>query len=156
MYYNPLTHQQSINRRTFLHPSLANFDAPSREECTAQRPASNTPQQALTLLNDPTYVESARIFAQHILAQPLIEEQHKLIWAYRHALSRTPRPEELDVLLDLLQKHRQLYKKDKKSAKALLATGQSPLPPDPDLPELAAWTSVSRAILNLHETITRY
>jgi len=142
-------------QRTFLHPSLVNFDAPSREECTAQRPASNTPQQALTLLNDPTYVEAARLFAQRILSQPLYSTDHRLVFAFRQALSRQPRPEEIKVLDDLLQRQREHFSADKASASAVVSVGQAPAPKELDVVELASWTNLSRAILNLHETITR-
>jgi hypothetical protein len=77
-------------QRTFLHPSLLAFDAPSREECTARRPRSNTPQQALALLNDPTYVEAARVFAERILREGGPSAEQRLDFAFRLALSRTP------------------------------------------------------------------
>jgi hypothetical protein len=143
-------------QRSFLHPSLANFDAPSREECTAERPRSNTPQQALTLLNDPTYVEAARVFAQRILTECNASDfPTRLTWAWRTALGRAPKPQEIQVLSDLYQKHKTQYVADQKSAASLAAAGEAPQPKDLDPSELAAWTNVSRTILNLHETITR-
>jgi len=78
-------------QRTFLHPSLAAFDAPSREECTAERNISNSPLQALDLLNDPTYVEAARVFGQHIIEQGGGTFEERLRWAFRRALGREPR-----------------------------------------------------------------
>ena len=82
-------------QRTFLHPSLLAFDAPSREECTAERPRSNTPQQALVLLNDPTYVEAARAFAARIVREGGHDDRRRgSTWACRQALSRPPRPAE--------------------------------------------------------------
>jgi hypothetical protein len=144
-------------QRSFLHPSLVNFDAPSREECTAERARSNTPQQALTLLNDPTYTEAARVFAQRILTECNTSDvTTRLTWAWRTALARNPRPEELSVLTALYEKHKSEYASDPKSATALLTTtGEAAAPKSLNPIELAAWTSVSRTILNLHETITR-
>jgi hypothetical protein len=143
-------------QRTFPHPSLVNFDAPSREECTAERTRSNTPQQALTLLNDPTYVEAARVFAQRILKECNTQDvTARFNWAWRTALGRTPRPEELKVLADLYAKHKTQYTQDPKSAEALASSGEVPREKSTDSVELAAWTSVARTILNLHETITR-
>jgi hypothetical protein len=142
-------------QRSFLHPSLVNFDAPSREECTAERARSNTPQQALTLLNDPTYVEAARVFAQRILIHGGADLQQRLKFAWRTALSRPPKPGELAVLADLYTKHKQEYAADQKSAESIAAAGEAPKAKDLDAAELAAWTSVSRTILNLHEAITR-
>lgn len=143
-------------QRSFLHSSLANFDAPSREECTAERPRSNTPQQALTLLNDPTYTEAARVFAQRILTTCKSDDlATRLTWAWRTALSRNPKPAELAVLTTLYIKHKSEYTADPKSATALAASGEADTNKDLDPIELAAWTSVARTILNLHETITR-
>src|SRR5207249_9635928 len=78
--------------RTFPHPSFVAFDAPSREECTVERPRSNTPLQALVLLNDPTYVEASRVFAERILKGADTTEK-RIAFAYRHALNRAPLPE---------------------------------------------------------------
>jgi len=142
-------------QRSFLHPSLAAFDAPSREECTADRPRSNTPQQALTLLNDPSYVEAARVFATHILQEGGPTDEARLTWAFRRAVSRAPKPQELAILQKLLAKHREEFRANPASADQLDRTGEAPLPDNLNKPDLAAWTSIARTILNLHETITR-
>ncbi len=143
-------------QRTFLHPSLLAFDAPSREECTAQRAVSNTPQAALTLLNDPTYVESARAFAVRILANADVsDDAGRIAWAWREAVSREPDDREQQLLLDLLSESRTRFSGDEAAARGLLHVGQAPLPPDTNPVELAAWATVTRAILNLHETISR-
>ncbi len=142
-------------QRSFLHPSLLAFDAPSREECTVERPRSNIPQQALVLLDDPTYVEAARAFAEHIVARGGSSVNARLAWAFGQAVSRTPKPEEVKVLADLYARHFREYSADKAAAKKLLAVGDHPVPKDRDPAELAAWTSVARVILNLHEVITR-
>ena len=141
--------------RSFLHPSLLAFDAPSREECTAQRSRSNTPLQALVLLNDPIFVEGARAFAERVLNQGGQDDESRLSFALRTALSRAPRPAERKILLTLLAKHRAHFRDHPKEADEFLHVGERPLPRDIAGAELAAWTSVARAILNLHETITR-
>jgi mono/diheme cytochrome c family protein len=140
--------------RTFLHPSLLAFDAPTREECTVERTRSSTPLQALVLLNDPIYVEAARVFAERIMRQNG-DMAARLDWAYRRAVSRAVKPDEVGVLDALYQKHLAEFRADKAGAEKAVAVGQWPVPKDMDTAELAAWTSVARVILNLHETITR-
>jgi hypothetical protein len=143
-------------QRSFLHPSLLAFDAPSREECTAERNVSNIPQQALVLLNDPTYVEAARAFAAKILAAPdAADDQQRIVWAWRQALQRSPSPQESEVAMKLLQQHRGAYKENVEAAKQLVGVGQLSPPQTLDPAELAAWTHVARVLLNLHESITR-
>lgn len=140
-------------QRSFLHPSLLAFDAPSREECVADRPKSNTPQQALTLLNDPTYIEAAQALAGRILKEGGQDTTSRLQWAYRQVLSREPHPAEIALLEGVLLKQAERFKADPAAAKQLLAVG--PSPGEVNAEELAAWTSVARILLNLHETITR-
>jgi hypothetical protein len=142
-------------QRTFLNPELKNFDASTREECVAERARSNTPQQALTLLNDPTFVEAARVFAEHVLQCGGSDPQARLDWAFERALSRSPHDNESKILLGLLDKQLNEYRADPKSADALVHVGEHPLAKGLDETELAAWTNVTRAILNLHETINR-
>jgi hypothetical protein len=141
--------------RTFLHPSLLAFDASTREECTAERPRSSTPLQALVLLNDPIYVEAARVFAEHIVREGGPDAAGRMRWAYRRALSREPSPREQKLLDELLARHRAEFRADPEAARKLIRTGDWPVPADVDPAELAAWTSVARVLLNLHETITR-
>jgi hypothetical protein len=142
-------------QRTFLHPSLLAFDAPSREECVAERNRSNLPQQALVLLNDPTYVEAARALAARIVAEGGGTTAQRLAFAWDRALQRPPRAEEVRTATGLLDGHLRHYRADPAAADALLATGDSPLPAGLDHAELAAWTHVARVLLNLHEFITR-
>jgi mono/diheme cytochrome c family protein len=142
-------------QRTFPQPSLVAFDAPSREECVAERTRSNVPQQALALLNDPTYVEAARVFAERILREGGASFEGRLRWAFERALARAPREEEARILGDLLRKHGAQYRADPRSAARLVGAGLAPVPKDLDRVELAGWTSVARAILNLPEVITR-
>ncbi|MFM7129034.1 MAG: PSD1 and planctomycete cytochrome C domain-containing protein [bacterium] len=143
-------------QRSFLHPSMLAFDAPSREECVAERTRLNLPQQALVLMNDPTYVEAARSFASRILQnQPKASPEKRLDWAFRQALQRSPEPAEATALLDLLQKQRTACEANPNAADQLLKTGLAPVPAGLHRPELAAWTHLARVLLNLHETITR-
>jgi hypothetical protein len=142
-------------QRSFVHPSMLAFDAPTREECAADRTRSNIPQQALVLLNDPSYVEAARAFATRIVQQPAPDADARIDWAWRQALQRPPRDDERQVVKVLLEKHRARFTEDKAGAEAVLKVGLAPAPADLDKAELAAWTSVARTILNLHETITR-
>jgi cytochrome c553 len=142
-------------QRSFLHPSLLAFDAPSREECAAERNRSNIPQQALVLLNDPTYVEAARAFAARILTECGGNETQRIEWAWLQALQRQPDAEETATAKELLHRHRADYERDAKAADALLKTGLAPVPAALKKSELAAWTHVARVLLNLHETITR-
>jgi hypothetical protein len=142
-------------QRTFLHPSLLAFDAPTREECTAERVRSNVPQQALVLLNDPSYVEAARVLAERTLREASASDDERLNWLYRRVLSRLPKEAERHVLLDLLKKHRDEYASNRPAAEKLNAAGIAPVAKDLDAAELAAWTSIARIMLNLHEAITR-
>src|SRR5262249_21408678 len=109
-------------QRTFLHPMLANFDAPSREECWADRAVSNTPQQALTLLNDPSFVESARVFAESLVKEPG-DDGARLDKAYDYALGRPIKPKERESLLRFLGEHRKYYRANEADAKKLLTIG---------------------------------
>ncbi len=135
---------------------LKAFDAPSREECTVQRARSNTPVQALTLLNDPSFVEAARAFAARIVRNEGKDVSTRVRWAYREAVSREPDAEIAQVLVELYNSHLAFYQSDPAAATEILKTGLSPIPPDLDTAELAAWTGVARALLNLQEVITRY
>lgn len=143
-------------QRQFLHPMLKAFDAPSREECTAQRVRSNTPLAALTLLNDPTFVEAARSFAGTILKNtPGRSDADRINYAMRRAVSRDADKSEQATLLGLLKSSRSYFEQKPEAAKQNLSVGLLSGDPDLSVTELAAWSSVTRAILNLDEAITR-
>ncbi len=142
-------------QRTFLQPSLANFDAPTREECAINRVNSNTPLQALVLLNDPIFVEAARVFAANILRDGGRALSERIDWAFRRVLSRQPTQQERDTLADLYRKNLARFEADPAGATQLIQVGEAPAPRTARPAELAAMTTVARAILNLHETITR-
>jgi hypothetical protein len=167
--------------RTFLHPGLAAFDASTREECTARRPRSNTPLQALVLLNDPSFVEAAVALGLQIaeLSRPSPENaesarengppgdaesaggdvltEHQIHWAYRQVLSRDASAQELAVMRDIYANQRTRFGREPEAAKQLLTVGQQKLEElsVEDLAQRAACVSVARVLLNLHETITR-
>ncbi len=143
-------------QRTFLHPSLMAFDAPSREECTAERSVSNTPLQSLTLLNDPTYVEAARKFAVRMIEEGGADAADRIAFAFREAFSRRPLPEEQALLEDFVARQFERYEGDEIAAYQLSRVGLWRPPGDVDTVELAAWTAVARAIFNKHEFIMRY
>ncbi len=142
-------------QRTFLHPYLANFDAPSREDCTANRVVSNTPQQALTLLNSPIFIEAARVFAARLLAGDAKTDEARLEAAFQWALARKPRAQEKAALLKYLAEQTAFYRGKPEAATKVLTIGLAP-PPAGDAATAAGWTAVCRVLLNLHETITRY
>ena len=143
-------------QRTFLQPMLANFDAPSREECCANRVVSNTPQQALTLLNDPTFVEASRVFAAGLLSVGGVSDEQRLNLAFERALARPLKDKEKKSLLKFLAVQREQCLLSKDADAKLMHVGIAPIPKNEDESELAAWTEVCRVILNLHETLTRY
>lgn len=141
-------------QRQFLHPWLMAFDAPSREECTADRPISNTPTAALVLLNDPSFVEAARALAAKVVAEAPKDDIERIRWIWRQVLGRAPDDTEAKALVQLLEKHRAEFATGT-AADALISIGISPRAPEVAPAELAAWTSISRVLLNLNETITR-
>ena len=143
-------------QRTFLHPMLANFDAPMRDECTANRITSNTPQQALTLLNDPTFVEAARVLAARLIHEESADDQARISRAFELAVARPAKDGEKGSLAALLTSQREYYRANPAEAEKATHAGIAPVPADLDKAELAAWTMVCRVVLNLHETITRY
>ncbi len=145
-------------QRTFLQPMLANFDAPAREECTASRNVSNTPQQALTLLNDRTFVEASRVFAQRLLTPKKETDEQRINEAFVRALARPAKLSETTSLSRFLTEQRNYYEANADDAKKLLQVGNQAVAVGAGTSEaeLAAWTQVARVVLNLHETITRY
>jgi len=142
-------------QRQFLHPMLKAFDAPTREECTTQRSRSNTPLAALTLLNDPTFVEAARALAECVLREESTNDRDRLDGLFQRVLLRRPDDRERDTLLRYLDTSRVHYRKHEEDARALVSTGQLRVADDLDAVELASWTAVARALLNLHETVMR-
>ena len=144
----------TFRKRTVPHPTMTTFDAPSFEICTVARSTTNTPLQALALLNDETYVEAARQLAERMLFEGGDEDPQRIRYGFRRCTSRFPRPEELDILQQGLDTFRQQYA-DPQAAKALLAHGRAPLRETADRREWAAFTALASTLLNLDETITK-
>ena len=142
-------------KRTVPPPSLTTFDAPDREKCTARRAVTNTPLQALVLLNDPTYVEAARALAQRTLTEAGRGSAQRINYAFRLATARNPAARELQVLRQLAWRELAHYRREKDAAVKLLRVGDSDFDKKLDASELAAWTTVASAILNLDETVTK-
>ena len=141
-------------QRQFLHPMLRAFDAPSREECTAKRSRSYTPLAALTLLNDPSFVEAARVFAERILRQGGTT-RNRVTYAFRRAVSRMPAEEEVRLIEQLVEQHLSQYQEDLAAANQLLEIGEAEASAGLRAAKVAAWTSAARVILNLNEVVTR-
>ncbi len=142
-------------QRSYVHPAMLAFDAPTREECSADRLRSNIPQQALALLNDPEFVESARSLASRMLREGGVTPESRIAWAWKQATGREPRPDETQLLGDLLRKGLEEMSAAPAAADAFLKVGLKAVAGDFDKGELAAYASIARVILNLHETITR-
>jgi hypothetical protein len=142
-------------KRTIAPPSMITFDAAAREACTVRKVRTNTPLQALTLLNDVTYVEAARVLAQRVMAEGGPTAAGRITLAFRLATARRPRPVELKILRAGLDSHLAQYRKDRKAALKLISAGESRRDEKIDESELAAYTAVAGLILNLDETITK-
>lgn len=141
-------------KRTCPPPGMAAFDAPDRETCTIRRARTNTPLQALVLLNDPTYVEAARKFAERVMLSATSANE-RLETAFSLALCRPPEAAESTILLKIYQSSKQRFTADPTAAEKLLAIGHSQRSDKIDATELAAWTAVASLILNLDEAISK-
>ena len=142
-------------KRTVPHPTLATFDAPSREVCQVKRTRTNTPLQALELLNDVTYVEAARHLAEFMLQGGGKSPAERLTYAFRRATARLPDEDELQLLLRGLERYQQAFRADQEAARRLVRHGDSPLNEKLGIADLAAYTAVASVILNLDETISK-
>jgi hypothetical protein len=142
-------------KRTIAPPTMITFDAAGRETCIVRETRTNTPLQALTLMNETAFVEAARVLAQKALQQPTATVPERLTWAFRRVLGRPPRSAELTVLEAALQRNRERFRDQKDGALQLLAVGEAPRDETLDPVDHAAWTTVCALLLNLDETITR-
>ena len=145
----------SFWRRTIHPPGMEVFDAPSREVCSARRERTNTPLQALTLMNDVTYVEAARALAQRLIREGGPTDEERMGYGFRLVTSRQAKPAEIEVLTRGLRRHRSTYENDPDAARKLVRAGQSHPDPGIDAVELAAHTALANGLLNLDETIHR-
>lgn len=159
----PLSSGPSLHRRSLYTfwkrqappPNMLVFDAPTRETCTVQRSRTNTPLQALALMNDPTFVEAARKLAERMMTESNHTASDRVALAFRLATSRRPSQDETRILLDLFTAQTDEFSKNRNDARRLLTVGQSSRDESLDAVELAAWTTIASLILCLDETITK-
>lgn len=142
-------------KRTSPPPSMAIFDAPDRETCQVRRARTNTPLQALVLLNDVQFVEAARRFAEKVLADGGDSVDSRIQFIYRSILARNPDPKELEIVSRLLEENRSEFKASPDAANQLLSLGESGRNEDFESTELAAWTMIVHLVFNLSETVTK-
>ncbi len=142
-------------KRTAPPPQMNTFDAPSRETCTVRRERTNTPLQALLLLNDPQYVEAARHLAELALEHAGPTPEARAAYLFQRAAGRPPQKDDLADLLDVYRRQLDHYRASLEEAKKLIAVGESKPEASLDSAELAAWTVVANLILNLDEVITK-
>jgi hypothetical protein len=141
-------------KRTVAPPMMTNFDAAGRETCEVRQSRTNTPLQALNLLNDVTFVEAARVLTQYVLAT-FDDDQQRLDLVFERLLTRLPSDRERDILLAGLSHHRERFAKDEAAAKVLIQTGEWPVADELPPAELAAWTTICSTIMNLDEAVTK-
>lgn len=142
-------------KRTCPPPSLATLDAPDRETCVVRRSRTNTPLQALVLMNDPTYVEAARKFAERLMIEGGKSTDEKLNLGFRMVTGRAIQDRELAVLKKVLERQKGRFQNDEQAALKLLSVGEAPRDAKLPVVELAAWTMVANSLLNLDESLTR-
>lgn len=142
-------------KRAMPYPPLVTFDAPNREVCTDNRARTNTPLQALVLLNDPAYIEAARVLAQRLMSSGAATPEERINLAFRLCTARLPQAGEMAVLKGIYQTQLARFQADATAADKLIHVGESALPAGLDAAELAAWTAVGNVLLNLDETITK-
>jgi len=142
-------------KRTAPPPFMSNFDAPNREQFCARRERSNTPLQALQLMNDTQHFEAARAFGERILIEGGRTTDERITFAYRTVLSRSPAPEELAIVKQALERYIARYRADAEAARRVVAAGESKPRADLAAADLAAYTLLANLVLNLDETVTR-
>ena len=142
-------------KRTSPPPQMNILDAPSREACTIRRERTNTPMQALMLMNDPQFVEAARVFAERTIKEGGKTPEERLAYIFELATAREPKPKEASLLLETLQAHAEELKDDPEAAKELIAVGESKPDEKLDAVEVATWTMIANLILNLDEVLNK-
>ena len=142
-------------KRTVAPPFMMNFDSPNREVCTVNEVRTNTPLQALNLMNDVAFLEAARKFAERMMKDGGPTPGSRVDYAWRLALDRPAADAEKQVMLETLHRFEGRYRKDAKAAEEFLSNGDSPRDKSLDTAELAAYSTVASLILNLDETITK-
>ena len=142
-------------KRTVAPPSMVAFDATARETCTVRETRTNTPLQALTLMNEVTFVEASRVFAQRMLREGGPTSETRIRFGFRLTTGREPTSAELEILNEDLHAHLTRFRGDSDAAAELVRVGESPLASGVDIPELAAYTTVANLLLNLDECVNR-
>jgi hypothetical protein len=142
-------------RRTVPYPSMAAFDAPSREICAIKRVRTNTPLQSFVTLNDPVYVEAAQALARRIVREGGADPSSRVRYALTLCQCRPPRPEQVEPLLSLYSAELDRYRKDHTAAMALATEPIGPLPSGVEATDLAAWTAVANVLLNLDSVLSK-
>jgi hypothetical protein len=156
--HGPALYRRSLYtfwKRTVAPPAMVAFDAAGREACTVRKARTNTPLQALTLMNDVTFVEAARVLAQRVMAEGGRSPEESIALAFRLATGRQPRPAEVKILRTGLDVYLAHYRQDRQAARKLVSAGEAPRDARLDVSELAAYTAVASLILNLDEAITK-
>jgi hypothetical protein len=142
-------------KRTSPPPQMNTFDAPSRESCTARRERTNTPLQALLLMNEPQYIEAARHFAERVLIDAPKSPWERIEWAFERLTLRAPVDSEITELLAALEDFEAEYTSNLEAAKKLISIGELPPEETLDAAELATWTMMANLMMNLDEVITK-
>ena len=142
-------------KRTSPPPAMTTFDAPDRETCQVSRARTNTPLQALVLMNDVQFIEAARKFAERVMKEGGKSADERIAFAYRSILARKPSDAERATVRSLLQEHLADFKANPEEAKKFLAAGESPRDEQLEISELAAWTMIAHLVFNLSETVTK-
>jgi hypothetical protein len=142
-------------KRSVPHPGMLLFDAPFREVCTMRRSRSNTPLQALNLLNDPTYVEASRFLAQRMILEGGTTTESRIKHGFQLLLARLPSAQELTILSASVERTLGDFQRDPEAAKQLLAVGESKTDSSIDPADLAAFSTLASTLLNLDETINK-
>jgi Protein of unknown function (DUF1553) len=142
-------------KRTVTPPFMANFDSPNREVCTVYENRTNTPLQALNLMNDVAYLEASRKIAERMMVEGGASPEGRIDYGFRLLLARSPKASEQQIILQALKSFETTYGKDPKSAEQFLNYGESPKRPGLDPGQLAAYTTVASLLLNLDATITK-
>lgn len=142
-------------KRTSPPPSMSTFDAPDRETCQVRRARTNTPLQALVLMNDVQFFESARKFAERVICDGGLSDDERLVYAFRTVTARRPNANELASLSRLLDESRREWTSNPEAAQKLLAAGESPRNDRIEADELGAWTMITHLLMNLSEAVTK-
>jgi hypothetical protein len=142
-------------KRTVTPPFMANFDSPNREVCTVYENRTNTPLQALNLMNDVAFLEAARHFAERMMSEGGSDADQRLNYGFDLLLARNPRPEERRILLQTLNDTQRNYSENAKAAEQFVSYGESPRNSKLDVRELAAYTTVASLMMNMDAAITK-